>query len=132
MVVLKLDKYFKLAHRSSLYIAAIVLHPSWRFEYFEDKWVNHPDWIRSARKTFKSLFQKYAENSAPVNSTYGSYHLGSTRDESGKGKSSYLAYDGFSADLSRRGRQPHPSRQTQSSSPILKTGSRGSPISKLT
>ena len=103
MAVLKLDKYFKLAHRSPLYIAAIVLHPSWRFEYFEDKWEDHPDWIRNARKAFKSLFQKYAENFSPANSTYDceSYESG----ESGKGKSSYLAYDGFSADyLSRRGR----------------------------
>jgi hAT family protein len=114
MAVLKLDKYFKLAHRSPLYIAAIVLHPSWRFEYFEDKWVDHPDWIRSARKTFKSLFQKYAENASPADSTYESCNLESTRDESGKGKSSYLAYDGFSADyLSRRGRQLQKRKDTQ-------------------
>jgi hypothetical protein len=34
---LKLKKYFKLIDFSPLYIAAIVLHPVWQFEYFEDK-----------------------------------------------------------------------------------------------
>jgi hAT family C-terminal dimerisation region len=69
--------------------------------YFEDKWVGHPTWIRNARKTFKDLFLKYAEDSSPADSTYEPYDL---QSESSKGKSSYLAYDGFSVDyLSRRG-----------------------------
>jgi hypothetical protein len=34
---LKFEKYFELANCSPLYTTAIVLHPGWRFEYFEDK-----------------------------------------------------------------------------------------------
>jgi hypothetical protein len=58
---LKLEKYFKLVNYSPLYTAAIVLHPAWRFEYFEDKWAEHPDWIKNAKKTFKNLSLKYSE-----------------------------------------------------------------------
>jgi hAT family C-terminal dimerisation region len=98
--VLKLDKYFKLSGFSPLYTAAIILHPARRFEYFEDKWADHSNWIKNARKAFKVLFQKYADKLSPVDSRNESYDL---QGESSEGKSSYLAYDEFSADyLSRR------------------------------
>jgi hypothetical protein len=54
---LKLEKYFKLVNR---YTAAIALHPAWRLEYFEDKWADHPNSIKAAKKTFKNLFLKYS------------------------------------------------------------------------
>jgi hAT family C-terminal dimerisation region len=91
---LKLEKYFKLVNCSPLYTAAIALHPAWRFEYFEDKWMKHPNRIQTAKKTFRNLFLKY---SSAVESTYN------IQSQSSESKSSYLAYDEFSADyLSRR------------------------------
>jgi hypothetical protein len=73
--VLKLDKYFKLLGCSPLYTAAIILHPARRFEYFEDKWADHSNWIKNARKAFKVLFQKYADKLSPVDSRNESYNL---------------------------------------------------------
>lgn len=99
---LKLEKYFKLVNRSPLYTAAIVLHPAWRLEYFEDKWAEHPDWIKTAKKTFKALFLKYSEKNASANMAVepAAAH---NESQSSKPKSTYLSYDGFSADyLSRR------------------------------
>jgi hypothetical protein len=29
-------------------------------EYFEDKWADHPNSIKAAKKTFKNLFLKYS------------------------------------------------------------------------
>jgi hypothetical protein len=93
---LKLEKYFKLTDLSPLYVAAIILHPARRFEYFEDKWAGHPNWLKNARKAFKNLFLKYCERISNVDS----YDFESPPNEP---SSSYLAYDGFSADyLSRR------------------------------
>lgn len=94
---LKLEKYFKLVNRSPLYTAAIVLHPAWRLEYFEDKWAEHPDWIKTAKKTFKALFLKYSEKNASANMAVepAAAH---NESQSSKLKSTYLSYDGFSAD----------------------------------
>jgi len=55
---LKLEKYLKLVNRSPLYTAAIALHPAWRLEYFEDKWADHPNSIKAAKKTFRSTLGK--------------------------------------------------------------------------
>ena len=99
---MKLEKYFKLTDSSPLYIAAIVLHPAWRFEYFEDKWAKHPSWIKNAKKVFKNLYLKYRER-IHVDSAYD---FESRAAETNKPKSSFLpleSFDAFSADyLSRR------------------------------
>ena len=94
---LKLEKYFKLTDCSPLYVAAIVLHPARRFEYFEDKWVKHLNWIKSARKVFKDLFLSYCERVSNVDSTYD------FESQPSNAKSAYLAYDEFLVNyLSRR------------------------------
>jgi hypothetical protein len=100
---LKLEKYYKLLNRSPLYTAAIVLHPAWRMEYFEDKWEEHPEWIRTAKKTFKNLFLKYSANNASGDTAVEPAQ--STESRSSEPKSSYLAYGGFSAE--------YPSRRSQ-------------------
>ena len=95
---LKLEKYFKLTDSSPLYVAAIVLHPARRFEYFEDKWAKHPTWIKNVKKVFKDLFTSYCEKVTNINSAYDP-------DESQPKnvKSAYLEFDEFSVDyLSRR------------------------------
>jgi hypothetical protein len=100
---LKLEKYFKLVNRWPLYTAAIILHPAWRMEYFEDKREEHPEWIRTVKKAFKSLFLKYSGNNASGDTAVEPAH--STESRSSEPKSSSLAYGGFSAE--------YPSRRSQ-------------------
>lgn len=49
----KLDKYYGLTERSSVYIAAMVLIPSQKWTYFEDNW--DPDWVTVGKKTVQEL-----------------------------------------------------------------------------
>ena len=86
---LKLEKYFKLIDYSPFYVAAIVLHPARRFEYFEDKWAKHPNWVKSARKAFKDLFLSYYKKVPNINSAYD------FKNQPNNIKSSYLIYDEF-------------------------------------
>ena len=105
---LKLEKYFKLTDVSPLYVAAIVLHPGRRFEYFEDKWAKYLTWIKNAKKSFKNLFQEYCEKVSNINSTYD------FRSQQSEPKSSYLAYDGFSVDYLTRRYEKRKRRDTES------------------
>lgn len=107
---MKLEKYFKLTDSSPLYVAAIILHPAWRFEYFEDKWAKHPNWIKNVKKTFKSLYLKYCETvSTNVDSSYefeSHAEEGSRATQTNEPESTFLkidSFDAFSVDyLSRR------------------------------
>jgi hypothetical protein len=51
----KLDKYYGLTERSSVYIAAMVLIPSQKWTYFEDNW--DPDWVIAGKKAVQELWQ---------------------------------------------------------------------------
>jgi hypothetical protein len=62
------------------------------------KWVgkylaDHPNSIKAAKKTFKNLFLKYSGKN-PSDDTV----VESAESRSGEPNSTYLAYDGFSAD----------------------------------
>ena len=57
----KLIKYFTLTDKTPIYRAAIVLHPAYKFDYFEQEWAEHKDWIKRCRKDVKELFQQYEE-----------------------------------------------------------------------
>jgi len=100
---LKLEKYYKLTDVSPLYVAAIVLHPGWRFDYFEDKWAKHPSWIKNAKKAFKNLFQAYCERVSNADPAFEFESVSQTQTQQTDPKSSYMAYEGFSdAYLSRK------------------------------
>src|SRR5262249_12951900 len=93
---LKLEKYFKLTDYSPLYIAAVVLHPSKRFEYFEDKWQRQPDWILHAKKSFHKLYHEY------YNEIYWDADTESDHQQE-EPKSAYHAYTEISSEfLSKR------------------------------
>jgi hypothetical protein len=51
----KLDKYYGLTERSSVYIAAMVLIPSQKWTYFEDNW--DLDWVIAGKKAVQELWQ---------------------------------------------------------------------------
>lgn len=57
----KLIKYFSLTDKTPIYRAAIVLHPAYKFDYFEQEWAGHKDWIKRCRRDVKELFQEYEE-----------------------------------------------------------------------
>src|SRR5437667_3728777 len=40
---IKLDKYYNMTELSSVYVAALVLHPRYKWAYFEKKWSQCPD-----------------------------------------------------------------------------------------
>jgi hypothetical protein len=52
---LKLTEYYSLIDRTPLYRAAMVLHPRWKFDYFEENWKDHKDWIASCRVAVQQL-----------------------------------------------------------------------------
>lgn len=99
---LKLEKYFRLTDQSPLYIAAVVLHPGRRFAYFEDKWREHPGWIKAAKKSFKDLFLEYCNRISLTDSTDDS------ESEADEPKSAYHAYNEVSQEyLNRQGQKQH-------------------------
>jgi hypothetical protein len=50
----KLDKYYGLTERSSVYIATMVLIPFQKWTWIEDNWA--PDWIRTAKASVQDLW----------------------------------------------------------------------------
>ena len=112
---MKLEKYFKLTDSSPLYITAIILHPAWRFEYFEDKWAKYLSWIKTARKTFKNLYLKYHER-IHINSAYD-FESQTQAAKANEPKSSFLeleSFNVFSADYLSRRYQKQKQKDTES------------------
>lgn len=62
----KLMKYFELLKSSPFYYAAVALDPSVRLHWFEDKWGGYDgnSWLRTAKKQFRALFDRYAAEQA--------------------------------------------------------------------
>ena len=55
----KLDKYDTLTDTNTAIYAAVVLHPSMKFEYFEINWAEHSTWIESARNKVILLWETW-------------------------------------------------------------------------
>jgi len=58
----KLDKYYALTDSNTAIYAAVALHPSMKFEYFEINWAEHPAWIESARNKVTLLWETWYVN----------------------------------------------------------------------
>lgn len=67
----KLQRYYRLTDQSPIYRAAIVLHPGSKEFYFEEKWVEHNDWIKAMKKAVRGLYQKYADDAAAASREAG-------------------------------------------------------------
>ncbi len=65
---IKLVKYFNLTDQSPIYRAAIVLHPAHKYDYFEEKWEKHKDWITRMKIDVKNFYQSYANEAQHADS----------------------------------------------------------------
>jgi len=57
----KLDEYYQLRDSSPAYIAAVVLEPQMKFQYFEKRWASHPDWVVATKERISRLFEEYKD-----------------------------------------------------------------------
>ena len=46
---MKINQYYSITESSPVYIAALILHPGYKWLYFEDNWSKHLDWIVDAK-----------------------------------------------------------------------------------
>jgi hypothetical protein len=54
---LVLDKYYNLTEMSPIYVAAVVLNPKCKWQYFEKRWQERPEWIAAGRAAVKDLWE---------------------------------------------------------------------------
>lgn len=55
----KLDKYYQLTDHSSAYVAAIALHPRFKWRWIRKKWADRVDWQNAAAKALKKQWEFY-------------------------------------------------------------------------
>jgi len=78
---LKLKEYYRYSDQSRFYRAAVALHPTMRFHYFEAKWKHLEggrDYIEGAKEAVQSLFEEYLANNpstAPAAATPPLSHI---------------------------------------------------------
>ncbi|TKA65602.1 hypothetical protein B0A49_12935, partial [Cryomyces minteri] len=80
----KLREYYRKTDLSSVYRASVALHPAYKFDYFEEKWNQHRNWITTAKAAVTGLFQQYVDRAAHQVSDY--------EDESSVSESEFSAF----------------------------------------
>jgi len=55
----KLDEYYSKLENTPVYVAAVELHPRFKWKYFEKHWSIHPSWIKEARTAFSRLLGEW-------------------------------------------------------------------------
>jgi len=76
---LKLDKWYKATERSPVYVAAVVLDPRLKWEYFEESAEWDEGWVKTAKKNVAKLWMEYKGSVSGPPSI--SSHLNSSMDE---------------------------------------------------
>lgn len=56
---MKLDKYYALTDDSPVYLAALVLHPAFRWPAVESQWADHPEWLERGKRAVRGLWEEY-------------------------------------------------------------------------
>jgi hypothetical protein len=56
---LKLEKYYVLTDKSEAYVAAVILNPYRKWAYFSVSWKTKPDWLSTAEKKVRALWDEY-------------------------------------------------------------------------
>ncbi|KAJ3453198.1 hypothetical protein MRS44_018853 [Fusarium solani] len=56
---MKLDKYYTLTEDSPVYLAALVLHPAFRWPTVESQWADRPDWLERGKAAVRELWEEY-------------------------------------------------------------------------
>jgi hAT family C-terminal dimerisation region len=52
----KLEEYYSRLDETPIYYTALALHPAYRWDYFEEQWDNHPDWVAKAKEMVKDVW----------------------------------------------------------------------------
>ncbi|KAK6854901.1 hypothetical protein PG995_009089 [Apiospora arundinis] len=56
---MKLDQYYSHTEDSPAYLAALVLHPAFRWSTVESQWADQPDWLVRGKKAVQELWEEY-------------------------------------------------------------------------
>ncbi|KJZ69141.1 hypothetical protein HIM_11471 [Hirsutella minnesotensis 3608] len=56
---MKLDQYYSLTEDSPACLAALVLHPAFRWSTVESQWADHPDWLDRGKSAVQELWEEY-------------------------------------------------------------------------
>jgi hypothetical protein len=65
----KLDKYYELTSESLVYIAAVVLNPKYKWQYFEKHWGHKLQWITEGRAVVKALWETRYKSQAVLDAS---------------------------------------------------------------
>jgi hypothetical protein len=60
----ELDSYYTRTDETSIYRAAVFLHPRLKWRRFEKQWATKPEWIEAARKSVGGLWEQYKHTAA--------------------------------------------------------------------
>jgi hypothetical protein len=52
----KLNKYYRLFNETLIYYIALVLHPAYRWNWFEDVWREKPEWVTAAKQVVLGIW----------------------------------------------------------------------------
>jgi hypothetical protein len=55
----KLDQYYAKLTETPAYYASVVLHPQYRWNYFEQYWCDKPEWVDEAKAIVRDLWLEY-------------------------------------------------------------------------
>jgi hypothetical protein len=53
----KADDYYKKTDESPAYLAAVILHPQYKWQYIKHTWKDHQDWIETGKQTVRDLWE---------------------------------------------------------------------------
>lgn len=62
----KLNKYYTKTNNSVAYVAAVVMDPSQKWQYFEQQWVDHPGWVPEWKGKVVQHWYDYYRNDASI------------------------------------------------------------------
>ena len=52
----KLEEYYHRLDETPIYYSALALHPAYRWDYFEEQWDGHPEWVVKAKEIVKDVW----------------------------------------------------------------------------
>ncbi|MFX3649103.1 MAG: hAT transposon family protein [Paenibacillus sp.] len=68
-----LKKYYSLFDVNPIYFAAVAIHPGYKFDYFNVNWADRPDWLETAKRQVKNIWEnQYKTTNNAANTTTNS------------------------------------------------------------
>ena len=62
----KLNDYYLKLDNSPVYVAAVVLHPRFKWRHLDKAWAQRPEWLKAAKRSFNSLLVDYSVQSVQI------------------------------------------------------------------